>query len=212
VTAAVRRLPAAFWVDLALKLALAGLLVFAVARQDLPQFHGKAVTARAIFYPLAVLVVPAVWWFVNRRRRTDYPYVLDILITLPFLIDTAGNAANLYDTVDWWDDANHFVNWAILVAGFTQLLLRFRLGALNIAALAIGFGAVTAVLWEFMEYYTFIRHSSELDTAYTDTLGDLALGLSGSVVAAVISVAFARRGRPVTPPSRSLPGSAAGRR
>ena len=41
------------------------------------------------------------------------------------------------------------------------------------AALAIGFGAVTAVLWEFMEYYTFIRHSNELRTAYTDTLGDL---------------------------------------
>jgi hypothetical protein len=34
---------------------------------------------------------------------------------MPFLIDTAGNAANLYDTIDWWDDANHVVNWAILV-------------------------------------------------------------------------------------------------
>jgi hypothetical protein len=192
VTSARRRFPAAFWIDLAVKVALVGLLVFALARQDLPQFHGKAVTARAIFYPLAVLVVPAVWWLVNRRRRTPYPYALDILIALPFLIDTAGNAANLYDTVDWWDDANHFVNWGILVAGFTQLLLRFRLGALNIAALAIGFGAVTAILWEFMEYYTFIRHSSELDTAYTDTLGDLALGLSGSVLAAVLCVTLER--------------------
>jgi hypothetical protein len=191
--AAARRAPAALWLDLAVKLSLIGLLIFAVARQDLPQFHGKAVTARAIFYPLAVLVVPVAWWILRRRRPVAYPFALDILIALPFLIDTAGNAANLYDTVSWWDDANHFVNWALLVAGFTQLLLRLRLGALNVASLAIGFGAVTAVLWEFMEYYTFIRHSKELDTAYTDTLGDLALGLSGSVLAAVLSVTLVQR-------------------
>jgi hypothetical protein len=57
----------------------------------------------------------------------------------------------------------------------------------NAFALAVGFGAVTAVLWEFAEYVTFIRKSPELDTAYTDTLGDLALGLSGSVLAALVT-------------------------
>jgi hypothetical protein len=185
-------MPPALWLDLAVKAALVGLLAFAVARQDLPQFAGKAVTARAIFYPLAALVVPIGWYVVRRRRPASYPYALDILIALPFLIDTAGNAANLYDTIDWWDDLNHFVNWGILVAGFSQLLLRLPLGRLNMVGLAIGFGAVTAVLWEFLEYYTFIRHSSELRTAYTDTLGDLALGLGGSTVAAVLSVALAR--------------------
>ena len=46
---------------------------------------------------------------------------------------------------------------------------------------------MTAVLWEFAEYYTFIRDSPELETAYTDTLGDLALGLSGSVIAAALT-------------------------
>jgi hypothetical protein len=40
------------------------------------------------------------------------------------------------------------------------------------AALAVGFGGVTAILWEFAEYFTFIRGSPELATAYTDTLGD----------------------------------------
>jgi hypothetical protein len=47
---------------------------------------------------------------------------------------------------------------------------------------------VTAVLWEFGEYYTFIRNSPELQTAYTDTLFDLAMGLTGSVVAATLTV------------------------
>jgi hypothetical protein len=58
---------------------------------------------------------------------------------------------------------------------------------------AVGFGATTAVLWEFAEYWTFIRESEELETAYTDTLGDLALGLSGSIVAAVVTATVLRR-------------------
>ena len=174
--------------DLALKGALVGLLAFAVARQDLPQFHGKAMTGRALTYPLAALIVPAVWlWLRRRRRRVAYPYALDVLLVLPFLIDTAGNAANLYDTISWWDDVNHLVNWAILTAGFGQLLVRLRLERWAAWGLAVGFGAVTAVLWEFGEYYTFIRHSRELQTAYTDTLGDLALGLTGSVIAATLT-------------------------
>jgi len=167
---------------------LIGLLAFAVARPDLPQFDGKAMTGRALTYPIAALIVPAVWWVLSRSRPRDYPYALDVLLVLPFLIDVAGNATNLYDTISWWDDANHFVNWAILVLAFGQLLIRLRVERWIAAGLAIGFGALTAVLWEFAEYYTFIRNSPELRTAYTDTLGDLALGLTGSVLAAAVTV------------------------
>ena len=39
------RVRTALWLDLAAKAALVGLLVFAVARPDLPQFHGKAMLA-----------------------------------------------------------------------------------------------------------------------------------------------------------------------
>ena len=44
-------------------------------------------------------------------------------------------------------------------------------------AFVVGFGAVAAILWEVGEYFAFIRHSEELATAYSDTLGDMALGL-----------------------------------
>jgi hypothetical protein len=118
-----------------------------------------------------------------------------VLLVLPFLIDTAGNALDLYDTIEWWDDFNHFVNWGILTAAFGQLLVRLPLGRLNTFALAVGFGAVTAVLWEFAEYVTFIRNSPELDTAYTDTLGDLALGLTGATIAAALTATLRDRRR-----------------
>ena len=176
------------WVDVALKAAVIGQLLLAVLGPDLEQFEGKAMEARAIVYPLAMLVVPAVWLILRRRRRVDYPYTLDILWTLPFFIDVTGNTANLYDTVGWWDDLNHFVNWGILVAAFGQLLIRFPLTRLVAAGLAIGFGAVTAILWEFAEYVGFIHaNEAELRTAYKDTLGDMALGLGGSVAAALLT-------------------------
>jgi hypothetical protein len=182
-------LPAGLWLDLGVKAALVGLLLFAVARPDLPQFQGKAMTGRALAYPLAALVVPAGWWLARRRRGRPlpYPYAVDVLLVLPFLIDTAGNALDLYDRVAWWDDLNHLLNWGILVAACGQLLLRLPVGRWATAGLAVGFGAVTAIVWEFVEYVTFVRDSPELATAYTDTLGDLALGLTGSCVAAAVT-------------------------
>jgi hypothetical protein len=195
-----RTLGAPFWLNVTVKAALVGLLLFSVF-SGLERFEGKAMAGRALTYPLAALIVPVSWWIVRRRGRAPaYPHALDALLVLPFLVDVAGNALDLYDTVDWWDDANHFVNWGILTAAFGQLLVRLPVGPVAAAGLAVGFGAVTAVLWEFAEYWTFIRNSPELDTAYTDTLGDLALGLSGSAVAALVTAwLITRRDRAPAP-------------
>lgn len=184
----------ALWLDVAVKVALVALLLFG-AFSGLERFEGKAFGGRALTYPISTLIVPVAWWVAARRRRTrpEYPYAVDILLVLPFLIDTAGNALDLYDTIEWWDDFNHFLNWGILTAAFGQLLVRLPLGPGNAAGLALGFGAVTAILWEQAEYITFIRNSPELETAYTDTLGDLALGLTGSAVAAVVTAHQVRR-------------------
>jgi hypothetical protein len=193
-------LPAAFYADVASKLMLVGLLLFAVVRDDLPQFQGKAMVGRALTYPISTLLVPFIFLLIWRSgRRADYPFGLDITLGLPFLIDTAGNALNLYDSVAWWDDLNHLVNWGILAAGFGFFLLMQPVGKLSTAGLTVGFGAVTAILWEIAEYITFVRHSPELATAYTDTLGDLGLGLTGSAIAAVLIgwVLWPRRNRPI---------------
>lgn len=184
--------------NLAVKLALVALLALAVLRPDLPQFAGKAMTGRALTFPLAALIVPVAWLL--RGRPRPYPHDVDVLLVLPFLVDTAGNALDLYDSVGWWDDANHLVNWLILVAGFGRLLTRTSLGPAVVAGLCVGFGATSAVLWELAEYVTFIRHSPELETAYVDTLGDLALGLAGSVVAALAIAIAAGHGTRATAP------------
>jgi len=189
----VQRLPAVFWLDLATKAALVGLLLLAVLKPDLPQFEGKAMAGRAATYPLEAIIVPLGWWLWGRRKARHYPYGLDILLVLPFLIDVIGNALDLYDSIDWWDDFNHLLNWGLLVAACGQFLVRFPLGKANTAALMIGFGGATAILWELGEYVTFIRGGPEERTAYTDTLGDLTGGLTGSTIAAVLTVTLVWR-------------------
>jgi hypothetical protein len=181
---------AAFWLDVAVKGSLVALLAFG-AFSGLDRFAGKAFGWRLVGYSVAALVVPAIW--VRRGRRPPYPFAADILFVLPFLIDTTGNALDLYDTIDWWDDANHFVNWALLGGAVASALMRARVRAAELFALVVGFGAVTAILWEIGEYFAFIRNSPELSTAYTDTLGDLSLGLSGATLAAAIAAALLRR-------------------
>ena len=180
------------WVNLLVKVALVSLLAFG-AFSGLQQFEGKAFLWRLVTYPIAALAIPVIW--AAYGRRWAYPYFADILLTLPFLIDTAGNALDFYDSIDWWDDANHLANWALLSGAIGALAWRTRTGPWETLAYVVGFGAVTAILWEIAEYVAFIRNSPEFATAYTDTLGDLALGLTGSLLAG-LAAALAVRNRP----------------
>ena len=172
--------------DVAVKVATVGLLAWAVLSPDLPQFQGKAFTGRAIAYPLALLVCPVGWWAFG-RRRIPFPIVADILFGLPFLIDVAGNALNLYDTIDWWDDANHLVNWALHTSAVGLLLRYGEWTQATRVALAFGYAVTTAVLWEFAEFVTFVPNSPEAVTAYADTLFDLFNGMVGGLIGAVVT-------------------------
>ena len=73
-----------------------------------------------------------------------------------------------------------------------------------VAMITIGFGAVTHVVWEVLEYLAFIRNNpNELAGAYTDTIGDLVMSLSGSITGTVLvgTVLFGvGRLRPSPPP------------
>jgi uncharacterized protein (DUF2126 family) len=156
------------------------------------QFEGKAFGARLVAYPLAMLVLPVAWTLVRRRRggREPLPWNGFALVMTPFLVDVTGNTLDLYDSVGWWDDANHLVNWFLLCAGLGLLLARGRVGPpWALGALVAGLGALLAVLWEVAEWYSFIRHGTELDTAYEDTLGDEVLGTLGGALAGVLLVA-----------------------
>ena len=171
--------------DVVVKLATTALLVFAALHPEWQQFAGKAMGARAVAYPLGLLVLPVGWWVLRRRTGRPYPALADLLVSIPFLVDTAGNALDLYDAVTWFDDACHLVNWALLMGGLAVSLPR-RLHPWTRLGLTVGLGSTTALLWEVGEFFAFLRDSPELATAYTDTLGDMVLGTTGSLLAGLL--------------------------
>lgn len=171
--------------NVAIKLALVSLLIFSLAAPDLPQFAGKAMTARVLAYPWSALLVPVLWRL--RGRPSPYPHLIDALIALPFLVDVAGNVVNLYNTMRHFDDIAHFVNWALLVSAFGAITASLPVGRLNAAALALGFGTATNVLWEIAEYVLMSFGSSGLQLTYEDTIGDLALSLCGTLVGVLLT-------------------------
>jgi hypothetical protein len=181
-----------WWLPATVLVLTVGQLAVGTFAGGLQQFEGKAFGARLIAYPVMMLFVPVVWWLVHRRCRVAVPWVAFALVMAPFLIDVTGNTLDLYDSVTWWDDANHFVNWVLLCGGLGLLLLKGLRVPWARVLLVTGLGAVLAIGWELGEWYTFIRHGTELDTAYQDTLGDEALGTLGALVAGLVL----RRPRP----------------
>ena len=177
-------------------------LAVATFVDGLPQFEGKGFGARLVAYPLMMLAVPAAWFGYQRYRghrgdgATPVPWAAFGLIMAPFLIDVTGNTLDLYDTLTWWDDANHFVNWFLLCLGIGLLLLRASIRPpWALGVLVAGIGALLAIVWELGEWYTFIRHGTELDTAYEDTLFDEVLGSLGAAIAGVATGRSARERR-----------------
>ncbi|AXT84964.1 hypothetical protein C6I20_07045 [Aeromicrobium sp. A1-2] len=180
--------------DLSAKALLILLLVTALLFPDLGNMKEKAAGLRAVTYPLLAFTIPALW-YTFWRDRASFPWVADLLVTVTCFTDTLGNRMNLYDTISWFDDWMHFMNTGLLTAGVILLTLHRSATLSATLERALAFGVTAAVSWEMAEYFAFISKSSERRGAYTDTLGDLALGTIGTIVAAFVVHGMWQRGR-----------------
>lgn len=183
----VRRLvgPAAFATSVVLLFAM---LVIATLNPHLPQFDGKAMVARLILFPLAAAVVPVGWWIVRRRRpaaRIAFPWAAATLLTLPFVIDLAGNALDLYDSIERFDDVIHALNPVLGVAGAALLLDHTSAPRWSVWVMAFGLGCFAHICFEIIEYLLLEGIGAvQLDLSLRDTLSDLAAGLVGAAIGA----------------------------
>ena len=179
------RRPVPWWLPVAVYVLTLAQLAFAALVPGIERFADKAFGARLLAYAVLMAVVPVIWFLAERRRESPRrpPYGAFTLVMLPFLVDVTGNSLDLYDSVVFWDDLNHFVNWALLCSGLGLIWLAGIRPLWAVVLAVTGLGAVLAIGWELGEWWTFIRHGTELDTAYEDTLGDLTLGTLGALVA-----------------------------
>lgn len=183
------------WLPALVLVATVAQLAVATFVPGIERFADKAFGARLLAYPVMMLLVPAIWWLTAGRKHPEKepPYVAFALIMLGFLVDTTGNSLDLYDTVTWWDDLNHLVNWFFLLSGIGLIIARDITPRWVQLLLVTGLGCLLALGWEIGEWYTFIRHGTELDTAYEDTLGDMTLGSCGAFLASLLVARVASR-------------------
>jgi hypothetical protein len=182
-----RRQEAILW---AVRVALVVAIAFSVAFPGLPQFEGKGMAFRAPFYLLPLAVVPVGWRL--RGRPAPYPYLVDVCVVAPFLLDTLGNAFNFYNSFDVTDDVLHTVNWVLLTAGITLGLLRTGLDRLTIWTIAYGLGAVAIIWWEAAEWLVQQLGTAGLGLTYGDTIGDLVLSSTGGAIGSAMALWLTR--------------------
>ncbi len=178
-----------------LKVILGLLILHILFYADLPQYKDKAIALRVVFYPLAAALTYLVVRFVlpASLKPKQYPYLIDYCLTGVVAFDLLGNTLGLYNSIVWWDDLMHLtlsIPW-VLVAGY--MLRHKRLPNLAIAGLVVAYGATSHIIWELLEYQSFVRsHPVESLSAYRDTMGDLLLALIGTFIGAWVSVKIHR--------------------
>lgn len=170
--------------DLAAKAVLLVMILLVVADPTWGNLEGKAPMGRAVTYPMLALALP-VWWSVRGRGR-PFPWVADLLVTIPGFSDLLGNRLDLFDRVVWFDDWIHFVNAAMLSGAVLMLTRRGGERLWDLLARSVAFGVSVSLAWELWEMWAFVTHSPEMPTAYVDTMGDIILGWTGSVTAALV--------------------------
>lgn len=152
--------------------------------------EGKAMGFRL---PLFTAPVWVVWLIAKVRDWEPYPHTADALITLPFLLDTLGNMAGLFDSVKIFDDVLHFVNWALLVGAFHAFRFRNVFDRRDSLLLGAGFGALLIVAWEILEWAVSedgFGGAGSLALTYEDTVGDLTISTLGGVLGSFLAVRF----------------------
>jgi len=170
------------------------LLCFALLFPDSSHMRDKAAGLRAVAYPMLAFTVPAIWTLLW-KDRASFPWLADLLVTITCFSDILGNRLDLYDSVVWFDDWMHFMNTGLLAMAVVLLTMHRSSSLLSVLERALAIGATGAIAWEVAEYFAFINGSTERRFAYTDTLGDLGLGVFGAAVAAVAIHTLWRSGR-----------------
>ncbi len=126
---------------------------------------------------------------------------LDVACGCTLLVAAWAAQLDWYVAVSWLDVAVHTAATGLLAVVGWRGLLRWR--HLQhapatpdpwVAGVAIvGIGATLSVLWELAEWFGHTYLDGRIQVGYTDTLGDLAAGVAGATVAAIVRLPGVRR-------------------
>jgi len=103
----------------------------------------------------------------------------------------AAKSFNVYLIYPWLDIPTHFcgglaITYFYLAASLHAQVLIGRISRVVQLLLSLGMTAITAVIWEFLEYSSDIMLGTKMNLGVSDTLSDLFFGLLGGLVMVVV--------------------------
>ncbi|GAB2617622.1 hypothetical protein [Pseudactinotalea suaedae] len=154
------------------------------------------------FGPVAIALVALVLLGVVVVRLAPLPGQLQAL-TLCSLVGSAWAALlGGYQQIPWLDVVAHTVITGMLAAVATTLLTgpplrphgagRALDRSVDVVLVTTGLGSLLAVIWEIAEWVGHVYVDPAVFVSYDDTIGDLAAGLLGSVLAGLLLARFVR--------------------
>ncbi|CAN5546935.1 hypothetical protein BH20CHL6_BH20CHL6_03350 [soil metagenome] len=147
---------------------------------------------RALGYVGGLALVPALWWLDGRKG--PFPMTADLAVSIPLLIDAAGNSLGIYDSAHL-DDVVHFFNTAALSSLVGAAVSDHVDSRATAAGVAVAFGIFGELAWEAMEYAAEAVGFDGLDLSAVDTIGDILSASAGAVVAGIVTWKRWRPGR-----------------
>ncbi|MHA7248212.1 hypothetical protein [Arthrobacter tecti] len=159
----------------------------------------------------------AIWWDITEIIRFVVVFVLllvpriarvpggfDLAFSATVLVAAWSGVAGWYAQISWWDIPVHLLTTGACAAMACFLLDRADIvhpmvdgsGLRNrwrLITLTLAFGFTIAVLWEFLEWFGNAFISSSIHVGYVDTIGDMAAGGAGSLLAGVCVILWASR-------------------
>lgn len=167
----------------------------------------SAVAAAVFFGPTdAGIIAFALPGFVAPRFLGMKP-AMDMVFVGALSVAAWSNVFDLYTSVGWWDLPVHLAVNGLITGGFYLLLARAQIvpdprspefKRLACIVLATMIGLAVSVLWEMIEWLGGEFVSDAIYIAYDDTIGDMAMGGLGSLIAGFV-VAFVPVLRPEPP-------------
>ncbi|WP_314034429.1 hypothetical protein [Dietzia sp. CH92] len=141
----------------------------------------------------------------------------DITVSITLLVAAWSNVVDLYRTVGWWDIPVHFVLAGALAvvaylfcarAGIVRAPGARGFGLAGAVVVTTALGLALGALWEMVEWFGYAYLTDEIYVTYEDTVGDLAAGGFGALLAGVLMARGPGLLLPAaTPPARPVPSS-----
>ncbi len=156
---------------------------------------GKGMVARAPLFMATAVLLPVIYLLkgVPLLSSKKYPHLADMLLAMPFLLDTLGNLLGFYNRYNGTDDVLHFLNWLFLIPGIMALVFAKRTNTRDFILIAAGISAMAIIGWEAFEWLISDagplagQTPDTLTLSYADTIGDLIISFSGGVVGSAVA-------------------------